>query len=106
MSIKSKFKTMLKNIKAKCKRDKGDDKIEDAQACDDEACDKTDSELAAEEVIHEEVFPKPARRMCNGRKCDNDYKPEAKAPSKRTRPTNNKYQMIDPDDNTCDSGKS
>ena len=64
---------------------------------------KTDSELAADEVIHEEVFPK--KRAC--KKGASAHKACAKKPaSKRTRPTNNNYEMIDPDDNTCDSSKS
>ena len=65
---------------------------------------KNDSELAADEVIHEEVFPK--KRACK-KSSAFAHKTCAKKPaSKRTRPTNNNYEMIDPDDNTCDTGKS
>lgn len=65
---------------------------------------KADSELAAEEVIQEEVFPKKAGRKasCSGKTCNSAKKP----PSKRTRPTNGNYQMIDPNNETADSGKS
>lgn len=59
----------------------------------------TDSELGADEVIQEEVFPKKTaqkRKTCTSKK----------PPSKRTRPTNGNYQMIDPDGDTCDSSKS
>lgn len=62
---------------------------------------KNDVELAADEVISAEVFPekKCAKRKNSGVK--------AKKPaSKRTRPTNDNYQMIDPSDGTADSSKS
>lgn len=66
--------------------------------------DKADSELAAEEVIQEEVFPKKTVRKsaCGGKTCNSAKKP----PSKRTRPTNGNYRMIDPSNETADSGKS
>lgn len=64
---------------------------------------KSDSELAADEIIHEEVFPE--KRCC--KKCSSAHKSGTKKPaSKRTRPTNDNYEMIDPDGNTCDTGKS
>lgn len=56
-----------------------------------------DSELAADEVIEEEIFPRPAKR-----KCAKNTKPA----SKRTRPTNDNYQMIDPSNDTVDGSKS
>lgn len=59
----------------------------------------TDSELGADEVVQEEVFPKKTsqkRKICTSKK----------PPSKRARPTNDNYQMIDPDGDTCDSSKS
>lgn len=56
----------------------------------------TDSELGADEVVKKEVYPsKKKKDAC------------VKKPlSKRTRPTNPDYRMIDPDDNSVDSGKS
>ncbi len=57
-----------------------------------------DSELGADEVIEEEIFPRSEK------KCG---KTTSKKPaSKRTRPTNGNYQMIDPSDDTADAGKS
>lgn len=47
------------------------------------------AELSSDEVTKEEVFPRPAAKK-----------------TKRSRPTNSHYQMIDPDDNTVDTGKS
>lgn len=71
-----------------------------------------DSELAAEEVIHEEVFPSEPhgskKRACANKKCGckQSAKQCSKPQSKRSRPTNGNYRMIDRDDNTCDHGKS
>lgn len=62
---------------------------------------KADSELSADEVAHEEIFPK--KTVCNKKQPSDSAKKPA---SKRTRPTNNNYEMIDPDNNTCDTGKS
>ena len=68
-----------------------------------------DSELGAEEVVKKEVFPKSAKAKAK----PTAKKPTVdkngctrKPPSKRTRPTNNDYQMIDPDNDTADAGKS
>lgn len=83
MSIKSKIKSAWDKIAHRPSRTKN----------------VTDSELGADEVVQEEVFPKKrtqARKKCTSKK----------PPSKRTRPTNNDYQMIDPDCDTCDSSKS
>ncbi|MDE7107448.1 MAG: hypothetical protein K2O39_03915 [Clostridiales bacterium] len=69
-----------------------------------------DSELGADEVVKKEVFPKTAKAKA---KTPTAKKPAVdkngctrKPPSKRTRPTNNDYQMIDPDNDTADAGKS
>lgn len=55
------------------------------------------SELGADEVVEEEIFPRPAKRKCTK---------NAKPASKRTRPTNDNYQMIDPSNDTVDGSKS
>lgn len=63
---------------------------------------KADSELSAEEVNREEIFPE--KRACNKK---SGAKTSCKKPAnQRTRPTNSDYEMIDPDGNTCDCGKS
>ncbi|MCH5166103.1 MAG: hypothetical protein J1G01_06850 [Clostridiales bacterium] len=61
----------------------------------------SDSELAAEEVIEKEVYPPKKSKAC----ATKNYGTKKPA-SKRTRPTNYNYEMIDDSDNTCDSGKS
>lgn len=64
----------------------------------------TDSELGADEVVKKEVFPKTAAKT---KKAPVDKKGcTRKAPSQRTRPTNNNYEMIDPSGDTFDTGKS
>ena len=98
MSIKQKIKSVW--TKVKCKTD--DKSKNDKSDCDGDSC-KINSELAAEEVIQEEVFPAKkhaAKKTC--KRCGCTRKPA----SKRTRPTNPDYKMIDPDDDTCDSSKS
>ncbi|MDE5592842.1 MAG: hypothetical protein K2I75_02810 [Clostridiales bacterium] len=69
-----------------------------------------DSELGADEVVKKEVFPKTAKakaKTTTAKKPTVDKKGcTRKPPSKRTRPTNNDYQMIDPDNDTADAGKS
>lgn len=71
---------------------------------------RRDSELGAEEVVHEEVFPKKTAEKrncgCGCVKSDKTRSTAKKPASKRTRPTNNDYQMIDPDNDTCDTSKS
>lgn len=69
----------------------------------------TDSELGADEVVKKEIFPKTAvttkskkNNSAVSKKSPCTHKPA----SKRTRPTNNNYQMIDPSDDTFDAGKS
>ncbi|MCM1367859.1 MAG: hypothetical protein NC184_03500 [Roseburia sp.] len=95
MKLKDKIRSVWSNM-----RKKGKNKSADA-------------ELAADEVLREEVFPKKTRRKsencdCNGSDCDCDKSAaSSKKPlSKRSRPTNDNYRMIDRDDGTCDSGKS
>lgn len=69
-----------------------------------------DSELGADEVVKKEVFPKTAKATAKSptaKKAAVDKNGCTRKPaSKRTRPTNNNYQMIDPDNDTCDTGKS
>ena len=60
-----------------------------------------DSELGADEVIKKEVFPKTTAKA-KGVKNGCTRKPA----SKRTRPTNNDYQMVDPSGDTFDAGQS
>lgn len=80
---------------------------------------RTDSELGAEEVIEKEVFPdKPAKKRaapatkracakrCTPSDCTCKRNAAQKPASKRTRPTNPGYEMIDPSDDTCDANKS
>lgn len=78
---------------------------------------QTDSELGAEEVVEKEVFPdKPvkrcgkapsdAKRACAKHAAPSDCVCSKKPASKRTRPTNTEYKMIDPSDDTCDTSKS
>ena len=61
-----------------------------------------DSELGADEVIKKEVFPKTTAKAAKYGKNGCTKKPA----SKRTRPTNSNYQMIDPDGDTFDAGQS
>ena len=94
MSIKDKIKSVLSRATGK--------KAEKAK----KRSALKDSELGAEEVTREEVFPKNTRaKKSNGatRKTCNAAKRPA---SKRTRPTNDNYKMINPDDDSCDCGKS
>ncbi|MDE6618012.1 MAG: hypothetical protein K2K13_03180 [Clostridiales bacterium] len=87
MDIKSKIKSAWKRLTGK----------------------SSDSELGADEVVKKEVFPKTAKAKAKtvAKKSATDKKGcTRKPPSKRTRPTNNDYQMIDPDNDTADAGKS
>ncbi len=110
MNIRKKFKDMWKKLSGGKKSGNKREAL-------------TDSELSTEEVAEVEIFPegkRPVRRNLNSHYrvgCGDDKVPEKsrsckccdagkKPPSKRTRPTNNNYQMIDPDDNTIDTGKS
>ena len=86
MSIKDKIKSLLNDIT----KSKSNGKSRKSKA---------DSELSADEVAREQVYPK--KTVCN-KKARGTKKPA----SKRTRPTNHNYEMIDTDDNTCDSSKS
>ena len=68
---------------------------------------QSDSELGAEEVVKKEVFPKSAKTKTAEKKVTtNKNGCTKKRPSERTRPKNSDYQMIDPDCDTCDTGKS
>ncbi|MCX4312528.1 MAG: hypothetical protein OSJ83_01525 [Clostridia bacterium] len=64
------------------------------------------SELAAEEVIEKEVFPRDTKNNGSCKKKARTANSAQKPASKRSRPTNTDYQMIDPDDNTCDTSQS
>ena len=57
---------------------------------------QADNELGADEVVKKEVFPKSTAKKSNCKK----------PASKRTRPTNNDYQMVDPSGDTFDAGQS
>ena len=105
MSIKDKIKSAWKKVA--CKRSSSDksDKTDCGCGCGKKRkCDCDNAELAAEEVIEKEIYPnKPIKKASvkpTGKSCTR------KPASKRTRPTNVDYCMIDKDDNTCDSGKS
>ncbi len=110
MNIRKKFKDMWKKLSGGRKSGKPREAM-------------TDSELSAEEVAEEEIFPegkRPVRRDLNSHyraqtgsekiseksRCCKSCGSGKKPMSKRTRPTNDNYQMIDPDDNTIDTGKS
>lgn len=101
MSIKDKIKSIIGKHKTALTRRRN----------------KVDSELGAEEVLKEEVFPKkspskPAAKAASGKSCNCAVKTTAKnnsakkPASKRTRPTNVKYEMIDPSGDTFDANKS
>ncbi len=106
MSIKNKFKTLFGKLK------KSDKNVSERKR-------KTDSEISAGDVTREEVYPKPRhnsspscapKKSCRpGTDCGAEKSKKSgcsKPASKRTRPTNAGYEMIDPDNNTCDTGKS
>lgn len=113
MSIKDKIKSIIGKHKTALTRRKN----------------KVDSELGAEEVLREEVFPKKSKnssakkspskpaaksaaKSANGKSCNCAAKTTAKSnaakkpASKRTRPTNVGYEMIDPSGDTFDANKS
>lgn len=87
MDIKSKIKSAWQRIKGKRSK-------------------HADSELGADEVIKKEVFPKTAKAKSTQKTSARKNGCTKKKPSERTRPTNNDYQMIDPDNDTFDAGKS
>ncbi|MDE6029133.1 MAG: hypothetical protein K2F90_02285 [Clostridiales bacterium] len=66
-----------------------------------------DSELGADEVVKKEVFPKPAKAKAKttAKKSTTKTDGASKPLSKRTRPTNPDYRMINPDGGV-DAGKS
>lgn len=98
MSVKQKFKSAWNKLTGKFKNKSGcNDCGCKHNGCGHDGCGCTDSELGADEVVRKEVFPKPKadRRGCT-----------RKPASKRTRPTNDNYEMIDPGNDTADSSKS
>ncbi len=117
MGMKNKLKSVFNKLRRKGKNA--------ADAAADIVRDRTDSEISAEEVVTEEIFPEGKRKVkkrvdaetsddCARRNCKSERgeKVCGKAPVKpacrknRTRPTNGGYEMIDIDDDTCDSSKS
>ena len=124
MNIKQKVKGLWGKLRKNSKR---------TEAAKDFDKSRADSELSAEEVVEKEIFPPkktaaPARRVARKTAdteaaSDSPSKPAKKQSGKRsaashglahsqkgkkggTRPTNPGYEMIDPDDNTCDSSQS
>lgn len=129
MSVKTKIKDFFKKLG---KRTKDAVDANAARADDptygagDIRKSKTDAEASLEEVVHEEIYPEKKRchnakaktRRTSAKTRDAEFAAEKpckkktksasgkKPPSKRTRPTNPNYRMINPDDDTCDTGKS
>lgn len=115
MGLKDKFKNLKTKLGGKLKKKDGKPTAKSGA---------TDSELSAEQVIKKEVFPSgkskaksPAElnshlRSGSQTKCKNcassgKCTDAAKKPaSKRTRPTNPEYEMIDPDNGSIDTSKS
>lgn len=119
MSIKETIRSAWKKVA--CKHDGETGKTE-KNGC---GCGKTgnvksrkcgcdNAELAADEVIKKEVYPnKPIKKTAAksakqaiSANAETKTSSSKKAPSKRTRPTNCNYRMINRNDDTCDSGKS
>ena len=108
MSLKEKFKNLkAKLFKKRDKKDKTDEKAEKPVK------QSTDSELSAEEVIKKETFPDGVSKSKNPSELNRRYRSEQKAcqsckkpASKRTRPTNGNYKMIDPNGDSADTSKS
>ena len=93
MSIKQKISSLKTKLKSKTAKLR--EKLSDA-------------ELGAEEVTEKEIFP-PQKKCCAKRAAKTTAACKASAnkkPSKRTRPTNNDYTMIDKDNESCDCNKS
>lgn len=104
MDIKKKFKDMWRKVKG----EKTAKKTAPRRAA-------VDAEISVEEVTREEIFPsgkqkttnrsaaaKPAPKRAAAKSATTAKKPL----SKRTRPTNPDYKMIDPSGNSCDTSKS
>lgn len=104
MSIKQKIKSVWDRIAGKTSKNSCDDDCGTDCGCGgkgkekDKAKGKRDAELGADEVVKKEVFPKKRKPRATAAK--------NKPASKRTRPTNPDYTMIDPSDDTFDAGKS
>lgn len=109
MDIKKKFKDMWRKVKG----EKTAKKTAPRRAA-------VDAEISVEEVTREEIFPsgkqkttnrsaaaKPAPKRAAAKSATTASATTAKKPlSKRTRPTNPDYKMIDPTGNSCDTSKS
>ncbi len=77
---------------------------------------RADGELAVDEVVREEIFPDGKRKTKSPEQLNKHYRSDVvknkcdkcavKPASKRTRPTNPDYEMIDTDHNSCDTSKS
>ncbi len=110
MNIKEKLKSVwTKGRERFCKKSQAENGY---GACGD-ACDigsgKRDAELGADEVLREEVFPAKSKACGKNCRCGSDKAQSAsskKNTQNRTRPTNANYRMIDPSNDTCDTGKS
>ncbi len=108
MDIKKKFKDMWRKVKG----EKTAKKTAPRRAA-------VDAEISVEEVTREEIFPsgkqkttnrpaavKPASKRASAKPATTASAAAKKPLSKRTRPTNPDYKMIDPTGNSCDTSKS
>lgn len=108
MDIKKKFKDMWRKVKG----EKTAKKTAPRRAA-------VDAEISVEEVTREEIFPsgkqkttnrsaaaKPATKRAAAKSATTASAAAKKPLSKRTRPTNPDYKMIDPTGNSCDTSKS
>ena len=108
MDIKKKFKDMWRKVKG----EKTAKKTAPRRAA-------VDAEISVEEVTLEEIFPsrkqkttnrpaavKPASKRASAKPATTASAAAKKPLSKRTRPTNPDYKMIDPTGNSCDTSKS
>lgn len=87
MSIRSKLMSALDKLRSsKATAQSGTESVE-----------KTENSQSVEFAADEKIQTKAVKKAKKGSK---------KKASERSRPTNPEYQMIDPDDNTVDSGKS
>ena len=108
MSLKEKFKNLKNKLFKKSK--KTDEKTEKDEKPVKQS---TDSELSAEEVIKKETFPDGVDKSKNPSELNRHYRSDKskacackKPASKRTRPTNGNYKMIDPNGDSADTSKS
>lgn len=108
MDIKKKFKDMWRKVKG----EKTAKKTAPRRAA-------VDAEISVEEVTREEIFTsgrqkttnrpaatKPAPKRAAAKSATTASAAAKKPLSKRTRPTNPDYKMIDPTGNSCDTSKS